>query len=44
LAMLPFSRIKGRFWAINKKASRGKAFFDFIKARNERYRLYKDNF
>jgi len=44
LAMLPFSRIKGRFWAINKKASRGKAFFEFIKARNQRYRLYKDNF
>lgn len=42
LLQLPVKKLRGRYWNINQNPSNGKAFFNFIKARNARYRLYKD--
>lgn len=43
LIQLPFCRMKGRFWRINKSAANGKSFFDFINKQHARYRLYRSD-
>lgn len=41
LLQLPVARLKGRYWAINKRRENGLSFLAFIKSHHDRYRLYR---
>lgn len=43
LLQLMVSRLPGRYWIIGKNADRGQSFFQFLKDRHGRYRLFRSD-
>lgn len=41
LLQLPVAKLKGRYWRIDKDSNKGQMFFEFIKRKHQRYRLFR---
>jgi hypothetical protein len=35
------AKLKGRYWRIDKDSNKGQMFFEFIKRKHQRYRLFR---